>query len=83
MASLSFSIPDGMVTRVEDAFAAVYGYQPQILDPNNPGATVPNPQTKQQFVRERLRQYTKETVAQHEAGKASADAAAQARDDIG
>ena len=56
MAVIGFEISDGKKTRVIDALALQWGYQDQVEDPNAPGTSVPNPQTKEQFVSGHLKQ---------------------------
>lgn len=79
MATITISIPDAAVTRVTDAFTKQFAYQDTIPDPNNPGATIPNPETKAQFVQRMIRNYIKEVVASYEARVAGDTAAQQAR----
>jgi hypothetical protein len=67
MAQIQITIPDAVLPRVVDAFAATYGYQPTI-----DGA--PNPETKAAFAKRQVIAFIKRTVADREAG-AAADAA--------
>lgn len=75
---------DTAKTKVIDAFAAQYNYPATVPDPNNAGATIPNPQSKQAFMNARLTQYIREVykAAQSEAAvktaKANADRDADA-----
>lgn len=45
-----------------DAFAQAYGYQANVPAPNNPGQTVPNPVSKQQFFNQQIQKYLSEVV---------------------
>jgi hypothetical protein len=74
MASLTITIPDGQLARVRDSFALAYNYQATIPDPANPGATIPNPENKVQFMQRKVREYIKEVVKGQEA-VAAAEAA--------
>jgi hypothetical protein len=71
MAQVVITIPDAQVTRVNDAFAAVYGYQATL--PNGD----PNPQTKAQFAKARTIDYIKDVVKSYEAQR-DAEVARQA-----
>lgn len=65
--------------RVIDNFAIAYGYPNTVPDPVNPGATIPNPQSKQSFFTIQLYQYMRDVVRGVDiqlAQKAAADAAA-------
>lgn len=46
-----------------DAFCAFVGYSPTIPDPANPGATLPNPETKNFFVARKIREYVEGNAA--------------------
>lgn len=68
MAQLTITIPDAQLTRVLDAFAAVYGYDPA------------SGQTPAEFARARVRWFMREVVKTHEATLAApAIDAAEAR----
>jgi hypothetical protein len=87
MANITISIPDAAMQRVEDAFVAQYNYQeviPEHLGENGePIPSAPNPETKQQFVKRRLKDHVKDTVALHEGTMASVNASDAARIDLG
>jgi|DEB0MinimDraft_6_1074348.scaffolds.fasta_scaffold278467_1 hypothetical protein len=68
-ATLSITIPDNQVNRVQDAFANEYGYQEQVLDEN--GDLVDNPVTKAQFTKSKVVSYIKNTVRSSEKSEAA------------
>lgn len=74
MATLSFSFDTGSVplTRIIDAVAVVYGYPANIDDPQTPGQTIPNPQTKAQFARAVIRRIIVNAVREAEMRSAKA-----------
>lgn len=67
-----------------DALALMGGYQDTVPDPNNPGQTIPNPQSKQAFFNKRLEQFIRDNYkaakisTAEKAAKATAEAAADA-----
>lgn len=83
MANITIQIPDAQMANVVEAFTKQYGYQDTIPDPANPGQTIPNPETKNQFVQKMIRNYIKETVAGYQGMAANQAAAQKARDDLG
>ncbi len=68
MATLSFSFDTGNVpvSRIVDAVATVYGYNPNVVDPNNPAQTIPNPQTKAAFAKQVIRKILIDAVREAE-----------------
>jgi hypothetical protein len=68
MATLSFSYNTGSVplSRIVDAMAVVYGYPVNVDDPENPGQTIPNPQTKAEFGRAVIRRIIIDAVREAE-----------------
>lgn len=64
--------------KVIERFCDAYGYQENVPDPNNPGATIPNPQSKQTFFNRKLTQYIKDVVRSQGINAAAATAAAGA-----
>lgn len=86
---ISIDVDDATTKRVVDAFTNAYGYQPKVPDPafdpalpENAGKTAPqvdNPETAEQFVRRRIRDYVREVVAGYEATKAADKARDTAR----
>ena len=78
MAELKVNIPPPQLTRVLNGFSYQHGYQDQIDDPANPGTLIPNPQTKSEFTKDKLKEFVKESVKAYEgsnAGKAARQAA--------
>lgn len=66
-----------------DAVCYMGGYQDTVPDPNNPGSTIPNPQSKQAFFNKRLIEFLRDNYKAYKvsvaekAAKATADAAAE------
>ena len=60
--------------RVVEAFAGQHGRPDEIVDPANPPNKIPNPQSKDDFMREVMIQFIRETVEGYE-GESAADAA--------
>lgn len=58
MATLTFSYDTGSVTisEIVSNCAKSWGYLEQIPDPQNPGSTIPNPQTASQFCKNYVKQ---------------------------
>lgn len=83
MANITIQIPDAQMQNVVDAYTKQFGYQDTTPDPANPGGTIPNPETKQQFVQRMIRNSIKETVAGYQGMAANLAAAQKARDDLG
>ena len=63
MATIQITVPDTIVTRLQDAFAATYGYQPTIN-----GAA--NPETLPAFTRRMLRDHARNVLVSYEAQQA-------------
>lgn len=83
MATLTFSFDTGSVplSRIVDGIAKVYGYQTTIPDPNNPGQTIPNPETKAEFGRKQVRKFIVDAVKKAEVMQAI-EAAQQAESNV-
>lgn len=62
MATLSISFDTGSVplSRIQDAFAAAYGWTATV--PNGAGAEIPNPETKALLTRRKIKEYVVEVV---------------------
>lgn len=75
MAQITINIPDAVLPRVINAFAAMYGYQATINGQ-------PNPVTKPQFAKQKVIEYVRRVVADTEGGAAQVAAQAQANIDI-
>lgn len=86
MARINVNIPAAAEERVHDAFASAYGWEAEVPDPDNPGQTIPNPQSKADFTAERIVAFVKEVVAGQEAAAAAEtareQAAEKARNDV-
>lgn len=65
MATISLTISGPDLTRAVDALSTRWGYEPVINGD-------PNPQTKGEFVRQRIGQWVKSEVRAHELGTAQA-----------
>ena len=65
MATLTLSYNTGTVpvSRIVDAICAEYGYQANIPAPQNPGQTIPNPETKQAFAKRMIGTVIRNIVA--------------------
>lgn len=71
---MSFNTGSVPLSRIVDAMALIYGYPENIEDPENPGQTIPNPQTKAQFAKEQIRWIIVDAVREAEARAARATA---------
>jgi hypothetical protein len=65
-------------TRIQEAFAASYGYQATLPDPADPTKAITNPETKAQFTKRKIAEYVKEVTRAYEANKAAEEARAAA-----
>jgi len=77
--SITINFPDGERARILRAFVQAYGYKDTIPDPNNPGQTIPNPETKGQFTKRKIAAFVKDVVASIEVKEAAESAAEAAR----
>lgn len=75
MAVISLDIGTN-ANRIANAFAVAYGYQDNVPDPANPGAMIPNPDTKAVFTKKKIADFIRNTVIAVEAEKAASDARA-------
>jgi len=68
MPTLNFSYNTGTVplARIIDAFATAYGYKATISDPDVPNQTIPNPESKAEHARRRVKEYIREIVKSQE-----------------
>ena len=65
---------DTMNARSKEAFAATHGYPATVPDPDPKkpaGSEIPNPMTKGQFRAQRIKEYIKEVVRNHETSQAT------------
>ena len=78
MAQVTINIGNADLPTIVSAFSAIYGYQANIPDPNNPGQTIPNPVTPQEFARQQIIRYVKDVTRQYlqEQSQAAAPAVA-------
>lgn len=83
MAQFTITVPDTVVPRLREAYAARYSYQEQIPDPANPGTMIANPETLNQFTTRMIRDQMKQVLAEHEAQVARNAAAEKAATDFG
>lgn len=67
MAQVTITIPDEHMADVIDTLSARWDYPPFLSD-----GTTPNPQTKAQFVRQRLAQYVRNEYRSHKVALAQA-----------
>lgn len=73
MAQLVMEIGNAaQVTRIQTAFAAEYGYQPTIPDPQNPTQTIPNPEGLNAFSKRMVARFIKDVVKGYEAKRDAA-----------
>jgi hypothetical protein len=80
---LTFETP-ALRQKTVNAFAHAYGYKEAIPNPDNPAETIPNPETKLQFMVKRIRQHMREVTRAHainDAAEAARAAAAKTFDD--
>ncbi|HEX8158759.1 MAG TPA: hypothetical protein VF526_15345 [Solirubrobacteraceae bacterium] len=81
MAQITITVPNAVVARVQNAFAAAHGYSATVPDPaSTTGGTLPNPETLPQFVQRMIRQHVQEVVRSQEA-KAAGETARKAAED--
>lgn len=74
---ISLTIPEGVKDRVIEAISVRHGYQDTI--PDGQGGTVPNLKTRQQFCKDVLLKFIKDTVKDYEGEQAYIAAANAAR----
>lgn len=81
MATIRLNIPDAQLARLLRANAKHRGYQETVPDPNSqPDGTMPNPQTRRQFVEARIIDFLMEPLESDEADEAARAAAKAARE---
>ena len=56
------NLPDGTGDMIEDAFAFVEGWTPEVTDPDNPSSTIPNPESKSDLVFRIVRESISDTT---------------------
>lgn len=72
MATLAFEIPDAIAQRVIDGVAGQNEYRDTVED--SKGKVIPNPESKNQFVKRMIREYIKGNVKAWETSQAIATA---------
>jgi len=79
------TIPDAQATRILAAYCGQYGYKETVEGPpdvdGNP-TTIPNPQTRLQFMKEQILKNIKRAVVEYEAVEAQRAAMAASTTDI-
>lgn len=73
MATITLTIPDALLPRVVAGMCGRHGYEDTVQDPaypEDPGKTIPNPETKAVFCKRMIRQQIKRDVLQWEAEQA-------------
>lgn len=80
MATVSFTVPDSKVERLQNGFAKQNDYQEMIQDPDFPAEEIliSNPESKGQFLKRKTKEYWKNSVIAAE----TADAIEAARKSI-
>ena len=65
MAQLTFNIPNDQVLRIVNSFCKKYSYPDSIIDPNQPPDVtifIPNPQSKIEFTKQKIREFIMSNV---------------------
>jgi hypothetical protein len=78
MGQFTINYPDEKLQDILDAFATAYEYKENIDDPENPGQTIPNPETKAQHAKRQLTIYVRSIVKANHPAIVSANATTQA-----
>lgn len=76
MAEIRITIPNDVAARVIDAVCAVYEYPAQVRD--DAGELIANPQSKQTFAKNHIKDHLMDIVRRHESRQAAAAASATA-----
>jgi hypothetical protein len=82
MARITIDFPDGVQSRIVDAFASVYGWSATIPGPTEGSDPIPNPISRAQFVKYRVLHFIRGTVRAHEAQQAQETARRAAEDAV-
>ena len=79
---LSIDVPIARAAEVLDILCdpIVFDYQDEVEDEN--GDMIPNPQTKQQFVKSKIIEFVKDKISYYKTYNIIADAPNQAKDEI-
>ena len=80
--NLTIKVPFARAVEVLDILCdpIVFDYQDEVEDEN--GDTIPNPQTKQQFVKDKIIEFVKDKISYYKTYNIVADAPSQAKDEI-
>ena len=60
--AITLNIDTTLINEAVDALCTQGGYRATLPDPNNAGQTIPNPQTKNQFAKQQLRDFVRNAV---------------------
>jgi hypothetical protein len=63
--NISLTIKDSLYAKELDAVAAMGGWTDTVPDPVNPGVTIPNPVTKEQFFKRQVKQWARNQALEH------------------
>lgn len=74
----TINIPDDVAARVSEAFCKLYGYLDQV--PIAKDITMPNPQSKEDFIRSKVEHHILDIVKAYEVDKAQKEAQKAALD---
>jgi hypothetical protein len=80
--SITFTTDSTLFDLFVQAACASYGYRDTIADPANPGQIIPNPQTPQQFARQKVIDYCVEVVRAYQTEVAAQQARKAASDSL-
>ena len=79
MAKITINVPDELVERIETAYAGVFGYQEKVSDGEK---EIDNPQTKIDFVKEKIIEKLRGIVTRWESDQARATKEAEIASDL-
>ena len=77
---ITINIKDEESNRIIDGVAYQYDYQDTVSDPEKEGEVIPNPETKEDFVKRMTIEWLKENVKAYEVNKATDTARDDATD---
>ncbi len=80
MAKIILNIPDAKLERITDGVCKNLGYEETNKDPE--GKDIPNPESKDQFVKRMIIQFLKDNVIVHERQKAKDEAGQGVEEEI-
>lgn len=76
MATITITIPDAVATRAINSFCKRFNYSPTLADGS------PNPETKAQFTKRKVLEWTKQMIREAEVQDASNTAATEAAQSV-